>query len=1393
MRLIYQSELSSDLPQEESKETIDEETAQLHLLKVDHFSRMRAKSEETPATLPVLYKQTLLNSDENIQGAKSEIQSRYRSQELAVCKQPDSIHVISKTSPIDHTTRLEQSSEVFDTQVESHSSERPLTSLVRNELLRSSFKPNVAIRLRESVDLRNKQPKSVGPQLVSTDLDVNNGDSADDGSSRLPIMRNNNKLQLHSYTNVNQLGLDSPGASPLPASRSMHYLSVENFKQFGIDEATAWRRVQEPSNSAEDHDSTNSNHADDKSRRSVSDSVASSVYGSSGRHRDRVPSIRASFINPSTMAHSSMSRGRPSLMPGSGLSSLAVNSGEGLMGTNNNGMPGSNNELSRATTTRRMSQQEYMRRASNWSRLSMTGQTDMRRLLRLWAHTNPYQWGGHGQGSRSRAGSVESQQHTSQHLNNCSPQNYSPVHSTGGANLSPRPSSVGSARQAYELISAMSRRRSRFGYEQRYTMPLDDMIDSVSITGRDKCLAYCLSWLDVFCIWECCEPWLKLQQLIGLIVFDPFTELFIILCILINTLFMALDSDDAGDEVKSFLDRGNYFFTATFAVEASMKIMALSPKFYFREGWNVFDAIIVGLSLLELGLEGVYGLSVLRSFRLLRVFKLAKSWPTLNLLISIMGKAIGDLGNLTFVLAIIVFIFAVMGMQLFGNKYVAENFPNGQQPRWNFTDFMHSFMIVFRILCAEWIEPMWDCLLVGGWPCIPFFLIAVILGNLVVLNLFLALLLASFGASNLSSPQADNVDTNKLQEAIARFKRFARWSRRKLTNACQAVVGSARRIVGGRLHGCRSSNNNDGNGSRNDSPKDKNQLQGINQPGSAKSAIVAMSKLERKKNIEIKTELLRNKIKSSGLESHEARKHQNLRHLAKSQARESVQQRKRPASSYNFKYQNQPSSSQHKLPTSCPRLPDISISIEQPSPLDWRLSASHGHLDHHKAEHTNASPMMIQPHIPIIIDEPSDLVETESSYISGTADEDGIQAMQQMRVVQSTNNIRVQSTTMQPIREDSKDADSDASMGEEKSISLHINYTSDDQSSDIPKPEESQPKQSIDDQPSNRQTIAIPRNEQYQQLQQKDNQPQAIMRDSLSTHPSITLTRSPIRGQSRGSRSNSRNGPKKSPSSAGMIKIPDMEEEDERTLRNVESYIERCVCLGIICLRVFLFRRFIRKIVEHRYFDQCILLLIVISSGTLALEDKHLNERPNLKKTLDVLDTLFTIVFSLEMVFKWLAFGIRRYFGNLWSWLDFFIVLVSLVNLMASIFGSGKIQALKTMRTLRAMRGLRPLRALQRFQGMRVVVNALIQAIPSIFNVLLVCLIFWLIFSIMGVQMFGGKFWRCLDPISGELVSEKLVDNKQQCLERNLTWSNPQINFDNVLNAYLALFQVVSN
>lgn len=100
------------------------------------------------------------------------------------------------------------------------------------------------------------------------------------------------------------------------------------------------------------------------------------------------------------------------------------------------------------------------------------------------------------------------------------------------------------------------------------------------------------------------------------------------------------------------------------------------------------------------------------------------------MLISIVARTLGALGNLTFVLGIVVFIFAVMGQQLFAEKYVARY--GDQIPRWNFKDFLHSFMIVFRVLCGEWIESMWNCILAADYWCIPFFLLTYIIGNLVV-------------------------------------------------------------------------------------------------------------------------------------------------------------------------------------------------------------------------------------------------------------------------------------------------------------------------------------------------------------------------------------------------------------------------------------------------------------------------------------------------------------------------------------------------------------------------------------------------------------------------------------------------------------------------------------
>lgn len=209
-------------------------------------------------------------------------------------------------------------------------------------------------------------------------------------------------------------------------------------------------------------------------------------------------------------------------------------------------------------------------------------------------------------------------------------------------------------------------------------------------------------------------------------------------------------------------------------------------------------------------------------------------------------------------------------------------------------------------------------------------------------------------------------------------------------------------------------------------------------------------------------------------------------------------------------------------------------------------------------------------------------------------------------------------------------------------------------------------------------------------------------------------------------------------------------------------------------------------IVDAPTFEWVVLVLIFASSVTLCFEDIHLDKNKQLKQILYWTNFVFSLIFVIEMFMKWIAHGFTKYFTSFWTILDFIIVFVSVFSLLIE-----ENENLKVLRSLRTLRALRPLRAISRWQGMRIVVNALMYAIPSIFNVLLVCLVFWLIFSIMGVQFFGGKFFKCLDE-NQEVLSITIVNDKWQCLALNYTWVNSKITFDHVGMGYLALFQVAT-
>uniref|UniRef100_A0A4W3K8I9 Sodium channel protein n=1 Tax=Callorhinchus milii TaxID=7868 RepID=A0A4W3K8I9_CALMI len=548
-----------------------------------------------------------------------------------------------------------------------------------------------------------------------------------------------------------------------------------------------------------------------------------------------------------------------------------------------------------------------------------------------------------------------------------------------------------------------------------------------------------------FCSWTCCPAFLNIQHYLVIFVSHSLFEGVITICILINTLLLSIDYYKA--PYSNALEKGNTVLSIIFVIEAILKITALNPLPYVQNGWNAFDFIIVLLSCLEWALSTIniptLKLSMIRSLRMLRVFKLAKNWRTLNILITIIFKSMREMGNLTVIVIIVIYIFTVIGMQLVGHDYahaVSEAFSGNEIPRWNFTGFYNSFIMVFRILCGEWIEPLYDCMRCSKmYFCVPLFLLTYIAGNFLVRH-------------------------SEVQQEM------------------------------------------------------ETETQGKNNPQTSKCV-----------NREPCSES--NKIKDDK---------------------------------------------------------DV-ISIE----------------DEANEEKINKNKIM-DPCFPVICTEKCNCCDA------------------------------------------------------------------------------------------------------------------------------LTAT-----------------------------------------------------FVGKVFLAV---RNLMFTVVNNRVFDAAVLFVILLSTVTLTLDDKYSRTNVKIQLALQNLDYFYTVFFNMEMVFKVLGLGLTNYFTNVWTLLDFFLVVVSTCFFILAI------QAFKSLRSLRTLRALRPLRAISRWEGMRLVVNALVASIPSISNVMLVCLVFWLIFGIVGVQIFGGMFFRCVDE-NDERLPITIINNRSDCdayKDIGYQWVNSEINFDNILTAYMALLQVAT-
>lgn len=146
----------------------------------------------------------------------------------------------------------------------------------------------------------------------------------------------------------------------------------------------------------------------------------------------------------------------------------------------------------------------------------------------------------------------------------------------------------------------------------------------------------------------------------------------VIVFVFLNTLVIALEHYGQPPFLKTFQETCEMVFLVIFITEMLLKMYGLGIHTYFSSAFNCFDFTVVLCGILEMIIQEVQGISlgisVLRSLRLLRIFKVTRFWKSLRNLVTSLLNSVRSILSLIFLLLLFIFIFALLGMQLFGAK-----------------------------------------------------------------------------------------------------------------------------------------------------------------------------------------------------------------------------------------------------------------------------------------------------------------------------------------------------------------------------------------------------------------------------------------------------------------------------------------------------------------------------------------------------------------------------------------------------------------------------------------------------------------------------------------------------------------------------------------------------
>uniref|UniRef100_A0A8V5HAZ7 Voltage-dependent R-type calcium channel subunit alpha n=1 Tax=Melopsittacus undulatus TaxID=13146 RepID=A0A8V5HAZ7_MELUD len=828
----------------------------------------------------------------------------------------------------------------------------------------------------------------------------------------------------------------------------------------------------------------------------------------------------------------------------------------------------------------------------------------------------------------------------------------------------------------------------------------------------------------------------------------------------LNTACVAIVHHNQPAWLTHFLYYAEFLFLGLFLLEMSLKMYGMGPRLYFHSSFNCFDCGVTVGSIFEVvwaifrpGTS--FGISVLRALRLLRIFKITKYWASLrNLVVSLMSS-MKSIISLLFLLFLFIVVFALLGMQLFGGRF---NFIDGT-PSANFDTFPAAIMTVFQILTGEdWNEVMYNGIRSQGgvrsgmWSSI-YFIVLTLFGNYTLLNVFLAI-----AVDNLANAQELTKDEQEEEEAF---------------NQKHALQKA----------------------------KEVSPMSAPNMP--------AIERERRRRHHmsvwEQRTSQLRRHMQMSSQEGINKDEPPLINPHA------SIFRRKKPGDGITLEKRAEEQSGKAERP--------LAEALEQPAPgtnpcsgedrrspsprakrdkEPWHQKSCHGNCElgeqdgagggiEDRARMRQSQRRSRHRRARMEGKEPAGTLGSRSASQEMSLEEvsptEGVQDGDQCRDMVAAE-VLIQGETAAS-RETNGVSASDAELTGTTEVGAPPQVA----------PEPSRGKmgslmeQDCSSPDTSEQALleasrTVSRSEpdlsSITPTTEKATESTAIM---IDVHDSTVVQIS-----------NKTDG-EASPLKEAETK-EDKEEMEKKKRKKDKSETGKAM---VPHSSMFIFsttnpvRRACHYIVNLRYFEMCILLVIAASSIALAAEDPVLTNSDR-NKVLRYFDYVFTGVFTFEMVIKMIDQGLilqdGSYFRDLWNILDFIVVVGALV---AFALATNKGRDIKTIKSLRVLRVLRPLKTIKRLPKLKAVFDCVVTSLKNVFNILIVYKLFMFIFAVIAVQLFKGKFFYCTDSSKdtekdciGNYVDHEKNKMEVKCRE----WKRHEFHYDNIIWALLTLFTV---